>query len=235
MGGVPWPGVDGMAVSNRRNAPVPPLLPLVVAVICTLVVVAFGQDGPSGEYKSGPANKLGLRVELYSGSYSVVHGRSDWEDGQSAFTSWGGATAVGVHVEWNRFRLGTAIADWPVGWFATSLLPLQLGYTIWNHPGRYVGRIGGMVPEVAAELSVDWWNPAGGWDRMPVAARTALSVGADILGVGIKASAGVIFIQYLNGHNTNYGWVEHHGFSPSLELGFRIGTALLDLTRTEAQ
>jgi hypothetical protein len=88
-----------------------------------------------------------------------------------------------------------------------------------------------MMPEISGEVSVYWWNQApSNYERMPIAARADLVVGADAIGAGLSLSAGVIYIQTLDGHLGGNHWEKYQGFSPSIELRLRLATVAFDLS-----
>jgi hypothetical protein len=141
-------------------------------------------------------------------------------------------SVASVQLEWNRLRIGTAVIEDPVGvdmLGATSYLPLRLGCTIWRHPVGYLGRVGGMAPEVSTEVLLNWWNTSSDeWTRIPVVAKAQAVVGADMVGLGVSLAAGVMYFESFDRHIGR--WVEHHRFLPCAELRFRPGTFAYHLT-----
>jgi len=196
-----------------------------------LLAACSAEDWRSTDYGQPDGNRVRLRVECYSFSNSIVHGRSDWGP-QSAYTEWVGETVLRAQVEWNRFQFSTTPYERITGWFAYSYFPIRVGYTIWERPVGYVWRAEGLVPEVAAELTVYWWNEGPGkWDRVPIAGRADIVVGVDMLGTGLSLSAGVLGIRTLDGHHGHGIWHTSQGLSPNVELRLRIGTFAFDLSR----
>jgi hypothetical protein len=204
----------------------------VLFLVGTLIAPAFGQGDSPDDFKSAPSDRVGLRVDLLSERGSFIQGRSDWDGGQNGLDNWGFVTTIGdVRVVWNRFRYGMALYEDIMGWSAFSFLPLKLGYTIWNHPINYVWRVQGMMPEVSTELTAYWLNEGpDDYDRVPISGRADVVVGADAFGAGLSLSAGVIYIQTLDGHSGHNQWRESHGFSPSIEVRLRLGTAAFNLS-----
>ena len=99
--------------------------------------------------------------------------------------------------EWRRARLGIAVARTVSEVDALSILPLSVGYTIWQRPNNYAGRLFSHVPEVYARLTADWAsgsivdqfmdNPS----HSLTAGTLDLVAALDGFGGGLSLSAGV--------------------------------------------
>ena len=208
----------------------------VAVLVLALAAISFGQERESDADEPGWWHRDRLRVELFSYDVSGIHGASNWDGGQNGLDQWAGYSILGAHFERNRFRVGTVVEEQPVGWYNSSYFPLKLGYTVWTRPVVYLWRFEGMVPELSTELTLNWWNETGDpWGRVPIEVRADAVFGVDLLGVGVSVAAGVIYIQTLDGHDTNFGWVRSQGLSPSIEVRFRPGTFAFDVSRSDQQ
>jgi hypothetical protein len=212
--------------------------PLTAAGAILLLAVLTGVGPAQGLFSDDEnpyaTNEVRLRVEFYSLNSSIVHGSSPWDNGLSSYDNWGGGSTLRADLMWNRFRIGLSASENITGWFASSYLPVHVGYTIWQRPIGVIWRNEGMVPEVRAEFTAYYWNTGSDvWDRVPFAGRADVIAGADMLGVGVEIAAGIIGIDRKDDFIGQGDWHEHTGFSPNIELRLRFGTYLLNLSSND--
>lgn len=93
-----------------------------------------------------------------------------------------------VSCEWHRVRVGISGARMPFDYLDEELptiLPVHVGYTIWERPRNYAGRLLGKVPEIYVQASPEWGSTDFfGW-------RVEAAAAIDLAGFGLTASAGV--------------------------------------------
>lgn len=191
-----------------------------LALFAALVAVAPAQSGAA---EFARVDTLNIRFEAFAQDISFLHTSSSPFDGDDV---WGGSSIVAFEAEWRRFRFGFAWYEDILGTDTPDFLPIRLGYTIWRRPVGYAWKLQGMVPEVygritAYPIPVPWDDLYG--RRVRLAGRADIVASADMLGVGIDVSAGVLGVlaQKSAGHGT---WTEANGLTPTLDVRFRLLT-----------
>ena len=89
--------------------------------------------------------------------------------------------------EWHRVRLGISAIRMPFDYIDEEpfpIAPIHVGYTIWERPRGYAGRLLGKVPEIYVLASPEW----GSYDFLGWRVEAAAAI--DLAGFGLTASAG---------------------------------------------
>jgi hypothetical protein len=58
-----------------------------------------------------------------------------------------------LDARWWRIRAGASLVEVGYSSWSWSLLPVRLGFTLWQRPQRYLWRLHGMLPEVYAQAT----------------------------------------------------------------------------------
>jgi hypothetical protein len=176
---------------------------LLAASICC----AFETDYSLATRDPNAPPRVFLRAELVSAGGGVF----GWWDDNSHFKT-GPLVLMSmpyVGVEFNRARAGFGLLSATPG--AVSFLPISAGYTIYERPIRYWGRLYGKVPEVYAQATAYLFN----WDDpppdIPFVGTLELVGAVDCFGVGISAEVGGAY-QVISGYGA--GWPASHNFYP---------------------
>ncbi|MFO7650347.1 MAG: hypothetical protein R6X13_03260 [bacterium] len=186
---------------------------------------------PLFEGSEADANPWRLRVEGASMGSSLYHRPADhdWLGFSSAY--WNAFDILGVQAEKGRWRVGTCLySKLTIIDYYDSYLPVNVEFVVWERPLWYKWRLHGMMPELAFRLRGYWLNPMTGNEhrRLPIVGRLEAVAGADLLGVGLSLSAGVIG-AVSRAELTAGEWTTFVGLSPNVEVRLRALTFGADL------
>lgn len=154
-----------------------------VCPVLLLTAVSLTTAQPQGWAPWDDEPSVFVRAELLSIGASIVPNYT-WPPLPNG-------SLLSVEVEWNRFRLGASAVRVP---FVPTLspLPVSLGYTLWERPQNYAGRLFGKVPEVWTRFTADWTVGVIDEDYDMRIGTLEVGASADYVGLGITASAGVM-------------------------------------------
>jgi hypothetical protein len=136
------------------------------------------------------------------------------------------ARVLHLGVEVHRFRAGIALADGTTSSYEASILPVTLGYTLYEQPARITGRMYGKRRELYVEASARWAFTNYGYPPYVLYAGVLEVVGSADYGAGVSAAVGLEYAR-MEGYpfgNPNYS--ELHPFIglrlqlPVLRVGF---------------
>jgi hypothetical protein len=132
-----------------------------------------------------------FRFELASGGGGFMHLEHLSHDEILTPTAVGTGPSVGV--EFRHVRAGFAIFD--ANYYSIlSLLPLSIGYTIYERPVCYWGRLYGRLPEVCVKATarfVDGFDPP---PYIPFVGTLEAVCSADFYGLGLSGSIGMAYV-----------------------------------------
>jgi hypothetical protein len=154
-------------------------------LVALLPCLALAQTGPW----SMQIEFLGLGVQEL--------GPDIYGDHDSMYTHPGvmpAASALHVTLKYGRLRVGTSVVEVPGVPFTYSILPVHVGWTLYERAARY-GLLHGMVPEVYAEAEAYWKNRNYDWNGTyvrPPAGKLALCLEIDRYCVGAGAEVGCL-------------------------------------------
>ncbi|MCX6844712.1 MAG: hypothetical protein NTX53_20815 [candidate division WOR-3 bacterium] len=101
-------------------------------------------------------------------------------------------TAPYVGVEFHRARAGFGLFDGAY-YAAFSVLPISIGYTIYERPVRYWGRLYGKVPDVYVKATARFANWSDPPPEIPFIGTMEAVCAVDCYGLGIGASVGLVY------------------------------------------
>ena len=157
-------------------------------LLMTSSVSAFETDYALAVRDPDETPQLFFRAELIG----IGPGAARWEYTKSVEATVL-ADAPHVEVEFHRVRAGLSLVD---GFYtaAISVLPMSLGYTIYERPVRYWDRLYGRIPEVYVKATARFFS--SNLDPPPSYPfiGTVEAVGAvDCYGLGLSASVGLVY------------------------------------------
>lgn len=194
------------------------------SVVLLLLVVsqcpAFETDYSLAQRDLADAPRFFFRAELVSAGGGLI----GWWDDNSRFkaepTVMMEAPYVGV--EFSRVRAGFGLVD---GYYwAVSFLPISVGYTIYERPVRYWGRLYGKVPEVYVEATGRFFNWNDPPPEIPFIGTLRLVGSVDCFGIGISTSLGVVYDVVSWPQN---GWPTTHHLYPMANAQIHLPLARL--------
>ena len=182
--------------------------------------LAFETDYSLAERDLAAAPRFFLRAELVSVGGGIV----GWWDNNSRFRA--EPTVLMempyVGVEFSRVRAGFGLIDGYYG--AISFLPISVGYTIYERPIRYWGRLYGKVPEIYVEATGRFFNWNDPPPEIPFIGTLALVGSVDCFGVGLSVGGGLLD-QVVAGYQA--GSPAKHYFGPVARAQVHIPLARL--------
>ena len=125
-----------------------------------------------------------------------------------------------IDLKYRRLRAGTSLIEAGYGIGSLSLLPVRLGYTIWEKPRRYLGTLAGMVPEFYLQATATLWPKNGRtppYDRF--VGHTEVRAAADIFGVGLDVGVGLVGRYGSTFTSTSYSWAVRPTMDARIKLG----------------
>jgi hypothetical protein len=127
---------------------------------------------------------------------------------------------AGVDLKWRRLRVGTSFIEAGYGVGSISLLPVRLGYTLWERPRRYLRAFYGMTPEFYLQTTVTVWprnGEAPPYDRF--VGHAEVRAAADIFGIGLDVGAGLVARYGNTFTSASYRWAVRPAIDARLKLG----------------
>lgn len=136
---------------------------------------------------------------------------------------------INLDAQWWRIRGGISLGEFGYGATYTTFLtmPVRAGFTIWQRPVWYTGRLYGMVPEVYVQgsASLDIWTIDGPPADLFIG-HAELRGALNSYGVGIDVGVGVAAVKTRwgsSGQNETISW----GVGPALDACVRLGVGNL--------
>ena len=125
-----------------------------------------------------------------------------------------------VDLKYRRLRIGTSLVEAGYSSGALSVLPVRLGYTVWQRPRHYLWKLSGMVPELYLQTTATLWPKNG--DAPPYdkfIGHAEVRVAADVFGVGVDVGTGVAAVYGSSFTSTLYKWA----IRPFIDARLRLG------------
>ena len=198
--------------------------------VFTALLLAAGTAAARQQPGSEPGTRLwniqfeALRI---GGGGAVVTERLFNRPAYSHPDGWVEERLLSLSVGYSKFRAGTSLFVGLMGLGLadasgnpnSSVLPIKVGYTLWQRPVRYsrTGTFQGMFPDVSAEAELYWLN--GFLDGpTPVSGKAGICAEVDRFGLGAGAELAVFYnIESYRGL---------HAVVPSASLYLRLVTNL---------
>ena len=127
---------------------------------------------------------------------------------------------AGIDLKWRRLRVGTSFIEAGYGIGSLSLLPVRLGYTIWEKPRRYLRTFYGMAPEFYLLATATLWprnGQAPPYDKF--VGHAEVRAAADVFGVGLDVGAGLVARYGSTFTSPPYRWAVRPAMDARIKLG----------------
>jgi len=186
-----------------------PARPLVVIALLASFAVAFETDYSMSEYQALEEPQFFITPTLLDigiGGNRGVVGR-----------------ILSLDLQWWRMRAGISLGELGYGSHTTFLnMPVRAGFTIWQRPVRYTGRLYGMVPEIYVQGSY----AIGIWSIDPPPTDLSIShaearAAVDFYGVGIDVGIGAAAVKTRWG-SSGQSWTDQWAVVPTLDARVRL-------------
>jgi hypothetical protein len=188
------------------------MMALSLSMVALLTVVSVQRSGAQAGYLQEEPARLYLTPEIFS-----YGGRAGPSTDNGDFTAF---RIASVDLKYWRLRAGTSLVEAGYSSGSLSVLPVRLGFTIWERPRRYLWKLYGMAPEFYLQTTATLW-PVNG-DLPPhdeFVGHAEVRAAADIFGVGLDVGAGVAAVYGSSFNSTPYKWTVHPAIDARLELG----------------
>jgi hypothetical protein len=172
-----------------------------IAVAVCLAVLSSAQASTQKDYN--------IQLEVLRVGYGASHPAHGYG---SSIEPWPNGRLAALTISYKRLRFGVSLLDDPPA--GNSILPVEVGLTIYQRPLRY-GWFRGMVPDVYAEAGYYWVN--GIIDDNPFGTTWKVGVRSelDYYGLGAGVEVAYFFSRYTD-------WYTRSGLGPAASLYVRL-------------